>query len=62
MGEVLAGESGRQGGRENGGKDREGARAGVTLGYLLVVGWPVLVFALALLIEALARLWLRAMS
>jgi hypothetical protein len=34
----------------------------VTLGYLLVVGWPVLVYALALLIEALARLWLRAMS
>lgn len=62
MGEVLAGESGRPGGREDGGQARGGSRVGVTLGYLLVVGWPVLVYALALLIEALARLWLRAMS
>ncbi len=62
MGEILAGESGRPGRREDGGQARGGSRVGVTLGYLLVVGWPVLVFALALLIETIARWCYRAMS
>jgi hypothetical protein len=34
----------------------------MTLGYLLVVGWPILVFILALCIEAIARWCHRAMS
>jgi hypothetical protein len=34
----------------------------MTLGYFLAVGWPVLVFMLALLVEAIARWCHRAMS